>query len=145
MRWLGKLVLGNGTLKPALHDELEVEGLILVEEGLSGSVRYSHYKAPGKRFHGKVTPERLAIGISQARLVVYCRSGRAELIDSLFDEPRLEALEVELHGDDAVDLLVDYDRMGEPSVSGKITIHAKTPKAPVIVDELRDRLIRKNA
>lgn len=145
MRWLGKLLLGDGTLKPSLRDELEAEGLVRVEEGLSGSVRYSHYKAPGKRFHGKITLERLAIGISEARLVVYCRSGRAELIDSPFGEPRLEALRVELHGDGAVDLLVDYDRMGEPSVSGVITIRAKTPNAPAIVEELRDRLPRKSA
>lgn len=142
VRWLGRLLLGDGTLKPEVRDELEAEGLVLVEEGLSGSVRYRHFKAPGRRFHGKITPERLGIGISERRLVVYCRSGRAELIDSPFGEPRLEALEVELHTDDAVDFRVDYDRMGEPKISGEITIRARTPKAPMIVEELRARLGR---
>ena len=142
MTFFGKLLLGKGTLPSDVRDELETEGLVLVEEGIPGSVRYRHFKAPGKRFHGKVTPERLGIGISEWRLVVYCRSGRAELIDSPFGEPRLKALEVELHGEDAVDFRVDYDRMGEPNLSGQITIRAKTPKAPMIAAELRARLNR---
>jgi hypothetical protein len=145
MRWLGRLLLGSGTLTPEVRAELEGEGLVLMEEALSGSVRYSHFKAPGKRFHGKITPERLAIGISERRLVVYCRSGRAELIDSHFDEPRLRAVDVELHGSEALDLRIDYDRMGDSRVSGQITIRAKTADAPVIVEQLRERLVRKPA
>jgi len=34
------LLLGDGTLKPSLRAELEAEGLVSIEEGLGGSVRY---------------------------------------------------------------------------------------------------------
>ena len=142
MGWLGKLLLGSGTLKPELRRELEAEGLVLVEEGLPGTIRYSRFRAPGKRFHGKVTAERLALGISEKRFVVYCRSGRAELMDSPFDSPRLRALDVSLEGDDTVALRVDYDRLDEPDVAGQITVRAKTPSAPVIVEQLCARLGR---
>ena len=62
MGFLARLLLGNGSLRPALRAELEQEGLVLVAEGLSGSLRYAHFKAPGKRFHGKVTPVRVGSG-----------------------------------------------------------------------------------
>ena len=83
-------LLGKGTLKPSLRAELEAEGVVLIEEGLVGSIRYSHFKAPGKRFHGKITPERIGLGISEQRVVAYCRSGRAKLVDSPFTSPRFE-------------------------------------------------------
>ena len=35
--------------------------VVLLEEDLKGSVRYDHFKAPGKRFHGKVTLVRAAL------------------------------------------------------------------------------------
>jgi hypothetical protein len=135
-----RLLLGTGKLKPDLVQELEAEGLVLIEEGCRGSIRYTHFKAPGKRFHGKITGERIALGISEERFVVYCRSGRAELIDSRFSEPRLRELELSVEGSDRVVILVDYARMGEPSVEGKIAIRAQTPRATEIVDQLRRRI-----
>jgi hypothetical protein len=111
----------------------------LVEEGLRGSLRYHHFKAPGRRFHGKITPERMGLGISEERFVVYCRSGRVKLIDSAFSNPRLAMFDVSVDGDDTVVFRIDYDRSGEESVSGQIKIVARTPNAPTIVDELRKR------
>lgn len=114
---------------------------MLLDEGLGGSVRYSHYRAPGKRFHGKVTPERIAIGISRERFVVYCRSGRVKLLDSQFSNPRLEAVDISA-GSERVIFTIDYDRFGVPNVSGEIAIHAKTPNAATIVDQLRGRIAK---
>ena len=52
-----KLLLGNGTLKPKLRAALESEGVVLLEEGLPGTITYAHFKAPGRRYHGKVVGE----------------------------------------------------------------------------------------
>jgi hypothetical protein len=135
--------LGNGALKPKLRAELESEGLVLAAEGLRGTIRYDRFRAPGKRFHKKVSGERLAIALSEERFVVFCRSGSVELIDSAYANERLHALEVSLEGDDEVALRVDYDRLGQPSVSGAITIRAKTDRAAEIVEQLRARLGRR--
>ncbi len=140
--FLAKLLLGNGRLDPRLRAELESEGLVLVEEGLRGSVRYRHFKAPGRRHHGKVTGERIALGISEERFVLYCRSGSTELVDSSFSDPRLAFLDVALEGDEAVSIRIDYDRAGVPDVSGQITILVRTPNALQIVEQLRSRLGR---
>ena len=140
--FLAKLLLGNGTLKPKLKEELESEGLVLMEEGLPGSVRYKKFKAPGRRFHGKVTGERMGLAISEERVVVYCRSGRTKLIDSAYSNPRFNMVDVSLEGDDSVVFRVDYDRGDEPKISGEIKIVATSPSAPVIVGHLQDRLGR---
>ena len=142
MKFLLKPLLGDGSLTPELRAALESEGLVLLEEGLGGSVRYSHFKAPGKSFNGKVTPVRIGLAISEERFVLYCRSGRTNLIDTPFSSPRMEMLDVSLLGDDKVACLIDYDRGDVPDVSGQVTIRAKTPNAPAIAEELRARLRR---
>jgi hypothetical protein len=138
--WLGLLLLGSGKLTPQLWEELATEGLVLLEEGLPGSVRYTHFKAPGRRFHGKVTPERMALGISQKRFVLYCKSGRAKLADSEFTSPNLRGVDVSLDGDEKVVITVDYDKLDVERVSGQVEFHVRTGNARRIADELRTRL-----
>ena len=139
MAFLARLLLGNGQLKPSLRAALESEGLVILEEGLSGSVRYRNFKAPGRRFHGKVTLERIGLGVSKQRLAVYCRSGRAKLIDTPFSDPRLNALDVAVQGD-TVSMRIDYSRVDVPNVSGEIAIMARTLNAANIVEYLQDLL-----
>jgi hypothetical protein len=140
VRFLAKLLLGDGTLTPALRASLESEGLVLIEEGLRGSVRYRRFRAPGRRHHGKVTGERIGLAVSEERFVVYCRSGSVELIDTPFSNPRLGTLDVSLEGDDTVAIRIDYDRAEVPNVSGEITIRARTQNAANVVDHVRARL-----
>ena len=142
MGFLTTLFIGNGQLSPASRNALESEGLVLLEENLPGTVRYKHFKAPGRRHHGKVTAERLALGISEKRMVVYFRSGRAKLIDTAFSEQRLEAVDVSVDDEGRVSFRIDLDRADIPRVSGEITIAASTPNAVQIVDQLRSRMGR---
>ena len=137
-----RLRLGDGTFKPELRAKLDSEGVVVLEEGLKGSIRYDNFKAPGRRFHGKVTGERLAIGISEERIAVCCRSGSVEMINSPFTLDRLKAVEPSLPEENRVAILIDYERMpeAEGKVSGQITIRAWTPKAPLILEELQARL-----
>ena len=74
-------------------------GSILIEEGLSGSVRYTKFRAPGKYFDGKIVPQTMCLAISEQRLVVYGHSGRVKLVDAAFDNPRLGMLDVSLKDD----------------------------------------------
>ena len=139
--FLANLRLGNGTLRPRLREELEAEGLVLIEEGLRGSVRYDHFRMPGRRFHGKVTGERIGFAISEKRMVAYCRSGRAKLANSEFSSPHLHMLDVRAV-DGRLELLVDYDRADLQKISGRILITMHTPNADTIARELNARLGR---
>ena len=137
------LLLGGGELEPKLKAELEAEGLVLVEEKLKGSIRYTRFKAPGKRFHGKIVPLRLAIGISERRLVIYGGWANSEIVDSPFDSPRFRAVDIDLEGVDAIVLRVDYSRMDTAEaagVSGEITIRMRTANAASIVEQIRTRI-----
>ncbi|HEY1277776.1 MAG TPA: hypothetical protein VGF25_22905 [Thermoleophilaceae bacterium] len=134
--------MGNGALKPETRETLEAEGLVHVEEGLRCRIRYERFRAPGRRFSGKVTTERIGLGISEKRFVLYCRSGSAELIDTEFGNPRLDILEVTLEGEETVLFRIDYDRADEPKVAGVIGIIVGTPNAATIVEELRSRMGR---
>ena len=142
MGFLADLFLGNGTLKPQIKAQLESEGVVLIEEGLTGSVRYDNFKAPGKRFKGKVTGERMGLGISQKRFVVYCRSGRGKLINTEFSEPRLRMVDVSLEDDDRVVINIDFDQGLVPKVSGQMKLRPRSPNARRIVGELQARLPR---
>jgi hypothetical protein len=139
---LARFRLGDGRLDPGVRAELESEGLVLVEEGLRGSVRYRRFRAPGRRHHGKVTAERIAIAITDERFVVSCRSGTTALVNSSFTNPLLGALDVTLQATDSVSIRIDYDRAGLPRISGEVTIVVSTPNAATIVGLLRDRLGR---
>ena len=140
MSFLGRLLLGKGKLRPELREALEAEGLVLLEEGIGGSLRYNHFKAPGKRFHGKVVPQRMTIGISKRRVVIY---GQAKLLDVAFDEPRAQALDISLIAENKLAIVIDYDRLDTSGkVSGEITIRAKTPNAAAIVEQLQARFAR---
>ena len=138
--FLAELLLGDGTLRPELRALLEEEGLVLIEEGLPGSVRYRRFRAPGRYHHGKLTPERIAIGVSEDRLVVYCRSGRVNLIDTPFSSPRIAILDVSLRGEGKLAFRIDYDRGGVPKVSGEVTIVARTSRAAEVVEQVSARL-----
>jgi len=140
---LGRLFLGTGELPAEVRDELEAEGLVLLEEGLSGSVRYRKFRAPGRRFNRKVTPVRIGVGVSEGRLAGYCASGRGKLIDSRWDSPQLAALDVSFDGGDKVDFHIDYSRMSAAEadeVCGEVTIRVKTPKAAELAETVQARL-----
>lgn len=140
MGFFGRLLLGNGTLDAQLKSELEGEGLVALEEGVSGSVRYNHFKSPGRRFHGKITPERFGLGLSERRFAVYCKSGRVKLIDTPYANPLLAKLDVSVDDKNRLALVVDYDADDEPSVSGQITIVLAIPNAATIAEQLRSRV-----
>jgi hypothetical protein len=135
--------LGPGKLRPKLKAELEHEGLFLIEEGLRAWIRYERFKMPGRRFHGKVTGERVGLGISEERVVVFCRWGFAKLVNSPYSNPHLEMVDVSLDGEDKVVFRIDYDRSSKDNVSGVIRIEIKTGQAARIVEELQRRLERR--
>jgi hypothetical protein len=137
-------LLGSGRFKEPLRAELATEGIELIEESIPGSIRYTNFKAPGRRFDGKVQPHRFALALTQERIVLYCRSGRAELFDSPWDSPNFAWLDMAVEdGGERLVLTVDYDRADEPDLAGQVAIHLKTPNAEQIAGQIRARAPRR--
>jgi hypothetical protein len=133
-----RFLLGSGRLKPELREALAAEGLVFLEEGLSGSIRYRNFRAPGRYFHRRITAQRFAIGLTRTRLVVYCRSGGGRIVDAPLSDPRLAAMDVTVEGD-SLRLRIDYDRLPDQKSSGEITIVAHTPNAATLAREIDTR------
>jgi hypothetical protein len=142
MGFLGRLLLGSGELRPELRAQLAEEGLVLIAERLSGSLRYDQFRMPGRRFNGKVTGVRVGLGISEKRFVIYGRSGRLKLADSAFDSPHLDMVEMRAAEPGRLELHVDYDKSTATDVSGRLAIRVNTPDAERIAAELNGRLGR---
>jgi hypothetical protein len=135
-----RLLLGSGRFKDGLRAELEAEGIEFLGEGVGGSIRYTKFKAPGRRSDGKVQPHRFAVAITRERFVVYCRSGAAELVDSPWDSPNFGWLDMEVTDDGGrLILTVDYDRANRADVAGQVAIHLKTPSADLIASQVEAR------
>lgn len=65
----------------------------------------------------------------------YHRLRAPGLLVSPFSNPNLEAVEIEAEGD-RLDLLVDYDRLEVPKVSGQTRIQVRPSKAALIATTL---------
>jgi hypothetical protein len=139
MGFLSKMLFGGGRFKDEMRAELESEGVVLLEEGLRGSLNYKHFKAPGKRFNGKRVPMKLALAMTEKRIVCFGGVGAGKVIDSEWTAAGLDAVTVELESADKVAFHVDYDRMGQPKVSGLIIVRVQTPSAPLIAEHFNAR------
>jgi hypothetical protein len=130
---LRRALLGSGRLPEDLRAALIAEGLVVLEEELTGSITYRNYRAPGQRSSWKKEATSGAIAVTANRLVVW--TGRSKHIDVPLDHPLRAAIEVSLDPPDRVCLGYDAAAFG-PSRSGQVEVRLRTPQAAHIVDVL---------
>ena len=104
-----KFLLGSATMPANLRSSLEAEGITFLAEGLTGSITYRNYRAPGKRYGVAKQGTAGAIGISGQRL------------QASADQP------------DRVSFRYDAGRF-RPDTSGQVEIRLKTPQAAQIMN-----------
>jgi hypothetical protein len=83
MNPLRRLLIGAGKMPDELAAALVADGLLLLEQGLPGSVTYRHYRAPGRYSNFLKQAISGAIGIGTHRLIVW--DGRIRQIDVPID------------------------------------------------------------
>jgi hypothetical protein len=66
---LRRALLGSGRLPEELRATLNAEGLVLLDEELTGSITYRNYRAPGQYSSWKKEPTSGAIAVTPNRLV----------------------------------------------------------------------------
>ena len=69
-------LFGVGKIPAQLSAELKLENVILLDEGISGSVTYLDFRAPGKRFGWSRQWFSAGIALTQVRLVALQYSNR---------------------------------------------------------------------
>jgi hypothetical protein len=93
MSLVRRFLFGSGRLPKMVRDQISSEEVLLLEEGLGGSITYRRYRAPGKRARLKKVAIAGAVCITDRRLLVW--GARGKLIDVPFDDERFAAIEVQ--------------------------------------------------
>ena len=133
MTSLRRVLLGPGKLSEDLRGELNAEGLVLLEEGLTGSITYRNYRAPGQRSTLRKQATAGAIALTATRLVVW--TGRSKHIDVPLNHPLRAAVQVSLVPPDRVRLAYDPSAFN-PATSGQVEVSLRTLQAAHIVELL---------
>jgi hypothetical protein len=95
-----RLLFGAGRLPKMVRDQVAGEDVLLLEEGLGGSITYRHYKAPGQRARLKKVGIAGAVCVTDRRLLVW--GARGKLVDVPFDDERFRSIAIEAEAPDRV-------------------------------------------
>ena len=115
---------------------LQAEGLVLLDEGLRGSVGYRSFRAPGKRFSRRREWFTGALALTRVRFAAFAYGRR--LVNVPLDDPRLA--EIEVRAETPGSLLAAFDAgLFHPERSGRVEIRFRTDLAATIADHLRAR------
>lgn len=128
MGFLARLFLGDGGLPADLRAELEAEGVVKIEESLSGSVTYRRYRAPGTRSSYRKVGTVFALAITRRRVVVL--DGGERWVDVAWNDPHASALRVTV---DAVGLRLAFRAEAfHDDRSGDVELFLRTPDADLL-------------
>lgn len=124
-------LFGVGAISGSIREELEAEGLLLVEEGLPGWLVERNVRLPGRRsaFRGQFCTGALAV--SQER--VYVQTGLVLQFAIPRGEPRMQELHVELCGKNRILLSFDYHLLRR-CWHGSVSLRLKTPLASLFCE-----------
>jgi hypothetical protein len=126
-----RVLFGAGRLKGDLRTSLDAEGVLLLEEGLSGTVTYINYRAPLHYSAWRKVAITGAIAITGQRFVVAVSRARNH-IDIPLTDKRRDAVKVTADGPDKVLFSVDPSAF-DARKSGTVEVRLRTPRAPEVV------------
>ncbi|MFD9902991.1 hypothetical protein [Streptomyces sp. NPDC059063] len=128
-----RLLLGPGRMAAPLRAELEAEGLVLLEEGLLGSITFRNYRARLTRISYRKELISGAIAVTGGRLVVWVK--RSKHIDIPLDGPYRKL--VQATAEDPGRLCLTYDAGAlDDTRSGRVEVRFRTAAALRVADLL---------
>jgi hypothetical protein len=114
---------------------LATEGVVLLDEGLSGSITYRDYHAPGTSSSWRKVAVTGAIVVTGERLVVWAAKNKA--IDVPLRDPLRAAITVTTTGEPPVGVTFSYDAAAfSPDRSGNVEVHFRTEAAAAVIQLL---------
>lgn len=131
-----RLLCGSGRIREPLRGELTAAGLVLLEEGLTGSIAFRHYRGPHCDGSDGIKGTTGSIAVTPYRLVVW--TGRHKHIDVPLGGPpgpRTEYVSVGV--DDSGRIVFGYDAARfHPDRRGTVRVRLRTPRAVPIAQLL---------
>ncbi|MGV1050222.1 MAG: hypothetical protein ACOYD4_17040 [Solirubrobacterales bacterium] len=131
-----RLLFGSGRLPKMVRDQVGGEDVLLLEEGLGGSITHRHYRAPGKRARLKQVGIAGAVCVTDRRLLAW--GARGKLVDVPRDDQRFAAIEVEAEEPDRV-LFAWEASLFHDNRSGRVEVRLHPVRADQLVALVRRR------
>jgi hypothetical protein len=129
-------LFGVGKIPALLMSELTAEGIVLMDEGVKGSVTYRNFSSPGRRSNWRRQWVTASIVLTKQRLAGLTYSSLA--INVPLADERIRALSFTLENNGA--LCVGFDvSLFHPDWSGTIEYRFKTPEASHLVELLQQQ------
>jgi hypothetical protein len=131
--WLHRLLkLGRvpGKARPAL----ESEGIVLLEEGLRGSVTLRNYRAPGRYHSTKGSIFAGSLVLTEQRFAAFAFS--KPLINIPLHDDRLRALEISVPHDGLLEIEFDPS-VFDLQASGSVRLRYRTANALIYLERVR--------
>ena len=127
-------LFGVGRIPKLLNDTLHIEGIVVSDEGVPGSVTYRDFRAPGKYFSWKKQAFVGSVVVTNNRLVALMYSNFA--VNVPFTDARIRQLQISVEGDR---LLIAFDpKLFHDNWSGSIEYRFRTSQAADIIKWIHD-------
>jgi hypothetical protein len=125
-----------GRIPNEFKAQLEREGVVLQEEGISGSTTYKNFRRPGAYASWRLVGYSASLTITQTRVVGLANSSL--IMNVPFTDSRLRRLNLSVEKDDT--LLIAFDAsLFHTDWSGNIEYRFHTPQAQVFLFTLLAR------
>jgi hypothetical protein len=130
-------LMGVGKMPETLMFQLKNEGVILLDEGVKGSVTYRNFRAPGRRESWRRQWSTASIALTKTRLLGLIYSSL--VINVPLADERIKAMQYTLENGPA--LCVTFDAsLFHADWSGTIEYRFRTPQAQEFFDFLTEQI-----
>lgn len=127
-------LFGVGKIPPALLNELQSEGIVLMEQGVKGSITYRNFRAPGRAAAWRRVWITTALVLTKTRLVAL--SDAKPFIDVPLADKRIRELKYSVGDNDTLGITFDAS-LFHTDWSGVLEYRVSTPQAKQYVEQLQ--------
>lgn len=134
-------LFGLGKIPKNARPALEKEGVVLIDEGIGGSLVFTRFRAPGRYYGKKFSCFTGSLVLTKKRFAAYtCYPFFNPIIDIPLDDERLRALQLSLK--DEKHLRIDFNPAAfHRGWSGKITCRFTTPRARAFMRKINQSIV----
>ncbi len=125
-----------GKIPKQLLATLERESILLLEEGVRGSLTYRNFRAPGRYSNWKRQWFPASVILTKTRLVALAYSN--SVIDVPLTDERVRRLRCGLENDETVCIAFDAS-VFRADASGTLEYRFRTPQAHQYLEQMRER------
>jgi hypothetical protein len=129
-----RLLFGSGRLPKMVRDQVQGEDLLLLAEGLTGTLTFRNYKAPGRRSKLRKVGIAGAVCVTDRRLLVW--GARGKLVDVPREDERFGQIEVAAEEPEKV-LIAWEAGLFHDNRSGRVEVRLHPVQAEHVVELVR--------